>query len=50
MNKREFIKAGLLAGAATGLSLKGKAEVSLAAPKRHKLKNWVWISPNLKDT
>ena len=50
MNKREFIKAGLLAGAATGLSLKGKAEVSLAAPKKHKLKNWVWINPNLKDT
>jgi len=50
MNKREFIKAGLLAGAATGLSLKGKAEVTAIAPKKHKLKNWVWISPNLKDT
>jgi len=50
MNKREFIKAGLLAGAATSLSLAGKAEVSSASPKKHKLKNWVWISPNLKDT
>jgi len=50
MNKREFIRVGLLAGAATGLSLKGKAEVSSSVPKKHKLKNWVWISPNLKDT
>jgi hypothetical protein len=50
MNKREFLKAGLLAGAATGLSLTTKADITPATPKKHKPKNWVWIGPNPKDT
>jgi len=50
MNKREFIKAGLLAGAASQISFKAGAAISLASPKKPKLKNWVWISPNLNDT
>lgn len=50
MNKREFIKAGLLAGAATGLALKSNAEISPASPKKGKLKNWIWVSPDLNDT
>jgi uncharacterized lipoprotein YddW (UPF0748 family) len=50
MNKREFLKAGLLAGVATGLSLKSDAAAAAAKPKKSKLKNWVWISPNPADT
>ena len=47
MNKREFLKAGLLLGAASRLPVK-----SMAAPnnKKQKLKNWVWTNPNQKDT
>jgi len=50
MNKREFLKAGLLAGAATGLALSTKAELAPVAPRKHKMKNWVWIGPDAKDT
>jgi hypothetical protein len=50
MNKREFIKAGLLAGVASQLPFKSEAAASPALPKSTKLKNWIWISPNLKDT
>ena len=50
MNKREFLKASLLAGLATQLPVTGKALPSTTNKKRHKQKNWVWVSPNLKDT
>jgi len=50
MNKREFIKTGLLAGVATQLSLTTNAAVNLASPKKQKMKNWVWIGPDPKDT
>src|ERR1700749_373191 len=46
MNKREFLKAGLLMGAAAQLPLSTTA----SAKKKSKLKNWVWIRPNLNDT
>ncbi|HEY0246165.1 MAG TPA: family 10 glycosylhydrolase [Mucilaginibacter sp.] len=46
MNKREFIKAGLLVGMASQLPLKGEASVN---KKKSKLKNWVWINPNKRD-
>jgi Glycosyl hydrolase-like 10 len=46
MNKRDFLKASLLMGAATQLPLK----TSASAKKKQKFKNWVWTSPNLKDT
>jgi len=46
MNKREFLKAGLIMGAAAQLPLKSGAAVK----KKQKLKNWVWINPNQKDT
>lgn len=49
MNKREFLKAGLIAGAATQLPLKGAASPT-AAKKQRKIKNWVWIGPDPKDT
>jgi len=49
MNKREFIKAGLLAGAASQLPFKSSA-LAITSPKKNKLKNWVWTNPNLKDT
>jgi len=50
MNKREFLKAGLLVGIASQLPLKSDASVNAFNKKRKKLKNWVWISPNQKDT
>src|ERR1700734_3777613 len=50
MNKREFLKAGLLAGLATQLPIGGKAMEFGGSKKNHKRKNWVWVSPNLKDT
>ncbi len=51
MNKRDFIKAGLLAaGIASQLPLKGEASVIALSKKKKKLKNWIWISPNQKDT
>lgn len=50
MNKREFLKASLVAGLATQLPIKSDAAASLLASKKKKWKNWVWISPNQKDT
>ena len=50
MNKREFIKAGLLAGVASQLPFKSHAAANPAPPKKNKHKNWVWISPNTADT
>jgi hypothetical protein len=47
MNKRDFLKAGLVAGIATQIPL---ATNAASAPKKHKIKNWVWTNPNLKDT
>jgi len=49
MNKREFLKAGLLIGAAAQLPLKSDA-ANAVVKKKQKFKNWVWTSPNLKDT
>ena len=50
MNKREFLKAGLLIGTASQLPLQSKASNSIIAAKKKKLKNWVWTNPNQKDT
>lgn len=50
MNKRDFIKAGLLAGVASQLPLNGVAAEMPAAKKHKKPKNWVWVNPNQKDT
>jgi len=50
MNKREFLKAGLLIGAAAQLPLTGEASAAAAKKKKQKLKNWVWTNPNQKDT
>jgi len=50
MNKREFLKAGLMVGAASAISLKSEATVSAESNKRKKRKNWVWIGPDPKDT
>jgi len=47
MNKREFLKAGLLAAAAVQLPVQSKASTNA---KKKKLKNWVWTNPNQKDT
>lgn len=47
MNKREFLKAGLVAGLATQLPFEVKADET---KKRGKLKNWVWTDPDFKDT
>ena len=47
MNKRQFLKAGLVAGLATQLPFAASAA---SASKRKKIKNWVWVNPNLKDT
>ena len=49
MNKREFLKATLVAGLATQLPLKGAAAAQPVSKKK-KLKNWVWTNPNPKDT
>jgi len=49
MNKREFLKAGLLVGLASQVPLKGEAS-AIAFNKKRKVKNWVWVSPNQKDT
>src|ERR1700749_4988665 len=46
MNKRDFLKAGLLIGAAAQLP----TNASAGAKKKTKLKNWIWIRPNQKDT
>jgi hypothetical protein len=50
MNKREFLKASLLIGAAAQLPLQGGASGATLIKKRKKLKNWVWTNPNQKDT
>jgi hypothetical protein len=50
MNKREFLKAGLLVSVASQLPLKSEASVTEANKKRKKLKNWIWTNPNQKDT
>jgi hypothetical protein len=51
MNKREFIKASLLAGVASQLPLKSKAvPAAVEATRKSKIKNWVWIGPDPKDT
>jgi len=50
MNKRDFLKASLVAGLAAQLPLTSDAATNLAAPKKKKLKNWLWIGPNPKDT
>ena len=49
MNKREFLKAGLMVSVASQLPLKSEAAVNVIK-KKSKLKNWVWTNPNLKDT
>ncbi|OOQ60180.1 family 10 glycosylhydrolase [Mucilaginibacter pedocola] len=48
MNKREFLKAGLFAAAATQIPVAVNAEV--AKKKKKGPKNWVWTNPNMKDT
>jgi hypothetical protein len=46
MNKREFLKVGMLTAAAAQLPLG-----SFATSKKKKgMKNWVWTNPNTKDT
>ena len=50
MNKRDFLKAGLLGGAALQLPLTGLAAGTTVLKKKKKLKNWVWIGPDPKDT
>ena len=50
MNKREFLKAGLLVSVASHLPVKADASVSVSNSKKKKLKNWLWINPNQKDT
>jgi len=50
MNKREFLKAGLLAGIAAQLPLISDASVTASNKKKKKIKNWIWTNPNQKDT
>ena len=50
MNKREFLKAGLVATVASQLPVKGQAKEPVAISKKKTMKNWIWINPNLKDT
>jgi hypothetical protein len=50
MNKREFLKAGLVATVAAQLPVKSQAKEPVAISKKKTMKNWVWINPNLKDT
>jgi uncharacterized lipoprotein YddW (UPF0748 family) len=49
MNKREFLKAGLLMGAATQLPLQGSAAVTDANKPKVKHKNWIWARTNQRD-
>ena len=49
MNKREFLKAGLLATVASQLPIKGQASPVVVSNKKKVIKNWIWINPNLKD-
>lgn len=49
MNKRDFLKTSLLAGAATQIPFSSMA----AAPdtsRDKKIKHWVWVNPNHNDT
>jgi uncharacterized lipoprotein YddW (UPF0748 family) len=50
MNKREFLKAGLLVGLASQIPLNSEASAIAENKKRKKNKNWVWTNPNQKDT
>lgn len=50
MNKREFLKAGILAGVASQLPLASNAFANSVNSKKPKLKNWIWTNPNQKDT
>ncbi|WP_295667934.1 family 10 glycosylhydrolase [uncultured Mucilaginibacter sp.] len=50
MNKREFLKTGLLVTAASAIGLKSEAAETFANSKKKKHKNWVWIGPDPKDT
>ncbi|MDN5289308.1 MAG: Tat pathway signal protein [Mucilaginibacter sp.] len=50
MNKRDFLKAGLLATVASQLPVKSQASVIGVSNKKKVMKNWIWINPNLKDT
>ncbi|HTD99912.1 MAG TPA: family 10 glycosylhydrolase [Mucilaginibacter sp.] len=50
MNKREFLKAGLLVSVASQLPAKAEASINVLNSKKKKLKNWLWINPNQKDT
>ena len=50
MNKREFLKAGLLATLASQLPVKSQASAGVAGKKKKVMKNWIWINPNQKDT
>ncbi|MBN8788836.1 MAG: family 10 glycosylhydrolase [Terrimonas sp.] len=50
MNKRNFIKTSLLAGASTLASpLVSKSSQSSVNYKKNKIKHWVWINPNPND-
>lgn len=50
MNKRNFIKASLLAGASTlAFPLVSKSGQSSVKYKKNKTKYWVWINPNPND-
>jgi hypothetical protein len=48
MNKREFLKSSLLVGMASQIPLKSDAAV--AFKKKPRLKNWIWVAPERKDT
>lgn len=50
MNKREFLKAGLLATVASQLPVKSQASAAVTNKKKKVMKNWIWINPNQKDT
>lgn len=50
MNKREFLKAGLLATVASQLPVKSQASATVVSKKKKVMKNWIWINPNQKDT
>jgi hypothetical protein len=48
MNKRDFLKASLVAGLAAQLPVHSSAAPN--HPRKKKIKNWVWTNPNQKDT
>jgi hypothetical protein len=49
MNKRQFLKAGLLMGAAAQLPLNSSAAINEFKKHKQKHKNWIWIRPNQRD-